>query len=143
MNECLAALQALWDERRGERPMPERRDFLAEEFRPWFGHICIVRVEEPAARFRVTLAGLEVVRYYGRDLTGRYLDDEMPVEGFGWVVESYRTCARTGTPQYVTLPTASFNGTTRALNRVMLPCGRDGTVNTIIVGIYPVDVRAG
>ena len=137
MNDRLSALRALWDEKRNGRSLPERRDFLAEEFHPWFGHICMVRVEEPAARFRVTLAGLEVVRYYGRDLTGRYLDDEMAVEGFGWVVESYRVCARAAAPRYVTVPALAFNGTAMPLARLMLPCGRDGAVDTIIVGIYP------
>lgn len=116
--------------------MPERRDFLAEEFRPWFGHICIARVEE-GPRFRVTLAGLEVVRYYGRDLTGRYLDEEMLAEGFDWVVESYRRCALSGEPLYVDVPALCFNGTARSLSRLLLPCGRDGAVDTIIVGIYP------
>ncbi|PWC55883.1 PAS domain-containing protein [Azospirillum sp. TSO22-1] len=137
MSDRLSALRALWEERRRDRALPERRDFLAEEFRPWFGHLCIVRVEEPAARFRVTLAGLEVVRYYGRDLTGRCLDDEMSVEGFGWVVESYRECARQAAPYSANVPALAFNGTTMALNRLMLPCGRDRQVDTIIVGIYP------
>ena len=137
MNERLTALQALWDAKRGERAMPERRDFLAEEFRPWFGHICIVRVEEPGARFRVTLAGLEIVRYYGRDLTGRCLDDEMSPEGFDWIVQSYRTCALSGRPQCGETAAMSYNGTTMSLARLMLPCGRDGRVDTIVVGIYP------
>ncbi|WP_431858880.1 PAS domain-containing protein [Azospirillum sp.] len=137
MNDRLSALRALWEERRGDRALPERRDFLAEEFRPWFGHLCIVRVEEPAARFRVTLAGLEVVRYYGRDLTGRCLDDEMSVEGFGWVVESYRECVRRAAPYCASVPALAFNGTAMALNRLMLPCGRDCRVDTVIVGIYP------
>lgn len=139
MNDRLTALRALWEEKRSGRPLPERRDFLAEEFLPWFGHICMVRVEEPAARFRVTLAGLEVVRYYGRDLTGRYLDDEMAGERFGWVVESYRGCARAAAPRYVTVPARGFNGTAMPLARLMLPCGRDSAVDTIIVGIYPVE----
>ena len=137
MNDRLTALRALWDEKRGGRALPERRDFLAEEFRPWFGHLCIVRVEEPAARFRVTLAGMEVVRYYGRDLTGRCLDDEMSTEGFGWVVDSYRDCARTAAPRCATVPALSYSGTVMPLVRMMLPCGRDGRVDTIIVGIYP------
>ncbi|WP_448187943.1 PAS domain-containing protein [Azospirillum sp. sgz301742] len=139
MDHRLAALRALWEEKRSGRALPERRDFLTEEFRPWFGHICMVRVEEPAARFRVTLAGLEVVRYYGRDLTGHYLDDEMAVAGFGWVVESYRACARSAEPRYATVPALSFNGTAMPLARLMLPCGRAGAVDTIIVGIYPAD----
>lgn len=137
MNDRLTALRALWEEKRGTRALPERRDFLAEEFRPWFGHLCIVRVEQPTARFRVTLAGLEVVRYYGRDLTGRCLDDEMPVEGFGWLFDSYRDCARAGEPRCASVPAQSFNGTSMSLTRLMLPCGRDGRVDTIIVGIYP------
>ena len=137
MDERLAALRGLWEGKRGGRALPERRDFLAEDFRPWFGHLCIVKVEEPAARFRVTLAGVEVVRYYGRDLTGRCLDEVMTMEGFGWLVDSYRDCARTATPSYVQVPALSFNGTVMPLARLMLPCGRGDAVDTIIVGIYP------
>ena len=139
MDERLAALRALWNEKRGGRALPERRDFKAEEFRPWFGHICMVRVEEPAARFRVTLAGLEIVRYYGRDLTGRYLDEEMASEGFEWLVQSYRDCARTAAPRLVKVPALGFHGTAMALSRLMLPCGADGAVEHIIVGIYPAE----
>lgn len=137
MNDHLAALRAFWEAKRGGRALPERRDFLAEEFRPWFGHLCIVKMEGPAARLRVTLAGVEVVRYYGRDLTGRYLDEEMAAAGFGWVIESYRECARAAAPRYVEVPALSFNGTVMPLARLMLPCGRGDTVDTIIAGVYP------
>lgn len=78
-----------------------------------------------------------MVRYYGRDLTGRCLDDEMTTEGFGWVVESYRDCARASAPRYFQVPALSFNGTVMPLARLMLPCGRGDAVDTIIVGIYP------
>lgn len=139
MDARLAALQALWEEKRGHRALPERRDFMAEEFRPWFGHICMVKVEEPAARFRVTLAGLEVVRYYGRDLTGSYLDNEMSSEGFDWVVETYRECASAAEPRFFKVPPLGYRGTAMPLSRLMLPCGAEGTVSHIIVGIYPAE----
>lgn len=137
MDGRLGALRVFWDGKRGHRPLPERRDFLAEEFRPWFGHLCIVRLEEPAARFRVTLAGMEVVRYYGRDLTGRCLDDEMVSDGYGWLVDTYRECARKAAPHTLHLPPLSFSGTTMPLDRLMLPCGHEARVDTIIVGLYP------
>jgi len=135
----LCALRAFWDAKRGTRPMPERRDVLAEEFRPWFGHMVICKVEGDAARLRVTLAGTEVVRYYSRDLTGQYLDIALAAAGLHWVVDSYRECARTQAPQLVFSPPITVQGTARALLRLLLPCGRDGRVDTILSGIYPVN----
>jgi len=119
--------------------MPERRDFIAEEFRPWFGHLVICKVEGEAERFLVTLAGTEVVRYYGRDLTRKYLDVEMASDDLRWVADSYRQCARSKTPQLLYSPRFTFHGTTKALLRLLLPCGVDERVNTVISGVYAVD----
>ncbi|HEY0834905.1 MAG TPA: PAS domain-containing protein [Azospirillum sp.] len=143
MIEPLAALRRFWEGKAAGRPMPVRRDFIAEEFRPWFGHLVIVKVEGEASRFRVTLAGLEVVRYYGRDLTGRVLDDEMGPEGFEWIVATYRECARTARPVYNTTPSQAYNGTVLKLGRILLPCGANGRVDTIVCGIYPAESLVG
>lgn len=64
-----------WIEKhRGERaPCPEDIDILDLEFA--IGSISFIDVVDPAPRFRMRMIGSEVVARYGKDFTGRIVDE--------------------------------------------------------------------
>jgi hypothetical protein len=137
-DQKLAAFEALWEERRAGRPLPERRDFVAEDFRPWFGHVCIARLEPETGRYRMTLCGTKAAEYFGTDLTGKLVDDVFPRPRYGWLFEMYRECARTLRPVRRTTPPFTYEGTYSALTRVLLPCGTGESADTFLLCIYAV-----
>lgn len=133
----LGDLVSFWDSRRNGRRLPRRRDFIAEEFRPWWGNIAIVRVENDPVRFKAALVGTSIVKSEGRDLTGKYFDEVMPPNVFASFIVSYVECVETKAPIWVRpvpLPTPSSSAS-HEVARVLLPCGIDGIVDTILVGV--------
>jgi hypothetical protein len=73
----LVALLALWNERRGERSFPARRDFTPFDFAAigMLGHLSLVEVHREPLRFRFRLMGTLVAERAGFDATGKWLHD--------------------------------------------------------------------
>lgn len=65
----------LRNSKRGNRRMASRADFDPVEMPRLLSSIILIDVESDGARLRIRLAGTKVVDMYGRDYTGRYLDD--------------------------------------------------------------------
>lgn len=132
----VSELQAFWDLRRAARPMPSRRDFIAEDFRPWFGHIRILAVEHEPLRFKVTLEGTAIRDLAGEDFTGRYLDDAYKAAHREALLKPYQACVTGRTPRMETLRPGDALQNFTALERLMLPCGEDERVTHLIVALY-------
>jgi hypothetical protein len=119
-----------------------RADFPPESLTPWMGHIQIVErvIEGDRLRHRVRLAGTRIVYYEGRDNTGLYLDDVVPVEQREEILEPYRRCAETRAPVYGAFYSCSEAAISSQLERLILPLATDGQrVDQFLVAIY----RAG
>ena len=73
----LAALLAYWLDKRGGRPLPERRDIDPLELAPGLlPHLTLCDLFDRGTRARFRLVGTVVVQRLGFDPTGRYLDQE-------------------------------------------------------------------
>lgn len=72
----LARFLALWNEKRGQRRMPARRDFSYEDLWPWLGRLNLIAVEGDEARF-VVFSEVST-RIYGREMTGKRLSEFTP-----------------------------------------------------------------
>lgn len=137
MHEKLAQLLAFWESRRPSAGLPPRSAFLAEEFRPWMGHIGIVEVEAERPRFRVRLAGVAIVEYDGADFTGKYLDEVVPAHARRTILGPFEVCLREKAPQYDIISQPFQGATVRRLHRLLCPCAEDGErVDRILVGVY-------
>lgn len=135
-HERLARLHAFWAERGREGRLPARSAFLAEEFRPWMGHIMMTDVT-PARRFRVRLCGLAIVEYVGMDLTGRFLDEVGAIAAQETILAPYHACVRDRAPKSDTIEAPYEGATVSRLHRLLLPCSEDGeTVDRIVTGVY-------
>lgn len=80
----LAGLLALWEEKRGDRTLPDRSDFSPFILKPYLPRIVIYEAvnADPQRRFRFRLYGTLIGQHTGRDATGRFLDDVMPPETY-------------------------------------------------------------
>jgi hypothetical protein len=136
------AIHGRWRELCRDGRLPTRADFPPESLTPWMGHIQIVeRVSEgDRLRHRVRLVGTRIVYYEGRDNTGLFLDEVVPVEQRDEILEPYRRCAETRTPVYGAFYSCSDAAISSKLERLILPLAADGTtVDQFLVAIY----RAG
>src|SRR5579885_545802 len=73
----LAPLYRYWQEKRGARALPARRDIDPLEMGPaLLPHLMLGDLLERGARVRFRLVGTLVVKRFGFDPTGKYLDAE-------------------------------------------------------------------
>lgn len=134
------AIQGRWRELCRNGRLPARADFPAESLTPWMGHIQIVeRVvgDGDSVRHRVRLVGTRIVYYEGRDNTGLFLDDVVPVDQRDEILEPYRRCADSRAPVYSTFYNCSEAAISSQLERLILPLAADGrTIDQFLVAIY-------
>lgn len=71
----LAQGLAYWYRIRGDRRMPSRRDIRPGEILALLPHVFLVDVLRPPLRFRIRLAGTEIVNRFGEEITGRTLEE--------------------------------------------------------------------
>lgn len=76
-NQQLQALVALWEERRGNRPIPMRDDLPVKDLRPWLG--CLALFEfRPSLGPVFRLCGTSLHRRFGGEMTGKPVTDLPP-----------------------------------------------------------------
>jgi hypothetical protein len=73
-------LVRLWQEKRGDRPVPAWADFDFHDFTGWHGRITLADVIYDPFDFRYRLVGLQVTERLRKDYTGK-LYTEMVAEG--------------------------------------------------------------
>lgn len=141
-HQQLHDLHEMWLGRLHHRRMPDRADFVSEEFRPWFGHIGIVAAERPEIgsrypRWRVVLSGVEITAYDGGDWTGQLLDEAVPEHARGEILAPYDRMVDQQSPVYWQVDSKIGGAMVQKYHRLLLPvtCGGRG-IGKVIVGIY-------
>lgn len=130
-------LYQFWKQRTGERRLPSRRDFLAEEFKDWMGHIAIVDVLSNPRRFRLRLVGTEVTFYDGADFTGRRLDEVLAPAIRPVILRQYDQCVDEARPYAFRYQSTNFRNRGATVDKLFLPLSVDGeTVSQILVCLY-------
>jgi hypothetical protein len=85
-DDSLRRLYSYWNERRGARRFPGRRDIDPLEFAYVLGWVTLVDVTYNPTRFRFRLYGSELAHRIGLDLTGTYADQH-PNREFGAMLQ--------------------------------------------------------
>ena len=138
--DALKSLEELWRQKAAGRLMPQRADFDFRDFMPWMGRIRMIKVSPHPPRLEVTLDGTEIVNAAGVDLTGKHLDVVYGSDRLSFLLEGYgRVLAGEG-PVYETLRPNGRIVNFGEINRLLLPCGADQTVEHIIYCEYAYDV---
>lgn len=147
----LGALFAYWDSKRDGKPMPRRSDIDPVEMRQWLGNLLLIDVTAEG-RFVYRLYGTRFVDNFGRDMTGRSVDD-LPAEQQERVRGDYEAVCASRQPR-ARLYTASFDVPQRGplkrpepqvvtWERLVMPLS-DGAerVEMLLVAAYPLpDLR--
>ena len=134
--EQLCALYAYWRGKLNSRSMPSRADLDPCEIRPLLPYVMLTEVLEGGKRFRFRLAGTAITEMTGRELSGRYLDEGLPGNGYGdYVLSLYAKMMSVRRPIYSESDYTSDSGLERTAKRLMLPLSSDGeTVNMVLSG---------
>jgi hypothetical protein len=133
------AIQGRWQGLCQNGRLPTRADFPPESLTPWMGHIQIVEQvrEGDTNRYRVRLVGTRIVYYEGRDNTGLFLDDVIPIDQRAEILAPYGRCAETRAPVYGAFYSCSETAISSKLERLILPLAADGTtIDQFLVAIY-------
>lgn len=138
----LRELYGYWDGKREGRPMPGRADLDPVEVPKLLPYLILFEVEADSKRLWVRLAGTEVVRLYGRDYTGSYLDELDFGDQRRAVLADYRACVKNGRPAVAHRKFWNLSGLHYRFERLILPLSDDGReVNMILAGLDFEEVR--
>jgi len=108
--------------------LPGRQHVQPENMAPWLSRLWLLDVYRDPLRFRCRLAGSEMVRSIGQEVTGAWLDEVHPKsatnpssrERFRMVAELGRPCWRRGMPRWERRP--EF----RIVESCLVPLAADG-----------------
>jgi hypothetical protein len=134
-NQILLSLWRYWLAQRGARPMPQRSDIDPVDIPALLPHLQLVERVPPEGRYRYRLAGSAIVEAYGRELSGKYLDEIVPPHRRAIAEGHYNLVFAERHPLYV----RNKYTTTRALDvtatRIILPlAGAADEIAMLLVG---------
>jgi len=132
----LKELYRYWCDKKGDRQAPSRGDIDPAEIAPLLPYVGLVDVQHAPLRFRYRLVGTKVDAGYGRELTGRFLD-EVDLNGHEReIVDEYVRVARSGQPLCTTWEYTRGDGRHMRYERLALPLSSNGkTVDMLFGGV--------
>lgn len=130
-------LFAYWERKRGLRAMPRRADIDPLELKPHLGSLVLVEVLSGPERFRFRLVGTKVVEAYGRDSTGKTVEQVFagadPV-GYAFLIELFSTIVERRAVARASGPIRPAHQMLRNSDALLLPLDAgDGTVGMILI----------
>lgn len=124
----LARLLQDWQAWRGNRVLPSRTDFGAEDLHYLLGHLFLLDIVpgEQGPRFRYRLFGSAVTMYRGFDLTGQFLDQHPDPAFAASAHEAYLQSMRSRLPFWATVSGFTMHGLSANFEGMILPLASDG-----------------
>jgi hypothetical protein len=147
----LGSLLRYWQEKRGTRALPSRRDIDPLEMGPdLLPHLLLVDLLDRGTRVRFRLVGTSVVKRIGFDPTGRYLDGEMSGGWWELLAALHRLVYCERAPVYAESEFAWGSGRLLRAQHLLLPLVQGGSDPAIALGgiafasdeIFPPTIRA-
>lgn len=138
-SEILQRLLGYWEEKRGGRSFPARRDLDAMDFRFALGHVFLIDVEYAPLRFRYRLCGSVMTARTGYDLTGRLVDDIPVPETRALTLALYRRAVEERRPVHL-VGARPLDDQTWRTEHVAMPLASDGDhIDMLFVGFVLLD----
>lgn len=123
-------LYALWDELRGNAPMPSKNDFKPERMRAYLPNLYIVDIIDGGADYRLRLIGTALTQMVGRDMTGCLLSE---VPETRWRAQVYDLVIREKAPVAYLSRLGRLGGPEVTTENIVLPAvGMDGAFSELI-----------
>ncbi|MBI3453346.1 MAG: PAS domain-containing protein [Rhodospirillales bacterium] len=134
----LGDLFRLWDAKRAARQIPARGDIDVLELRPWLGNLMLLEIVDGGADFFYRVYGSTLAGYFGRDFTGKHLN-ELPENVRSAVGAEYRTVTATRAPLVVS-HRRSIMRQYMTVSKLILPLGiYDAAADMLLVGVFRMD----
>jgi hypothetical protein len=138
----LAQLFDYWERKRAGRAMPKRSDIDPGEIAQLLPFIKIVEVVDDGARYRYRLVGTGIVRVFGVDFTGKYLDQTSSGVRRAFVRECYEAVRQSRRPAFAQTRYLRAHGPEIAAARLLAPLAVDDDAVRQIIGATVFDVAA-
>jgi hypothetical protein len=134
-SELLRAMFDYWQSKAAGRRMPDRADIDPAEIPRLLPNITLVEIlPDRVDCFRYRLVGTEIVRAFGREMTGRTTDDIPDRKMKALAVETFSACRDAGAPM-VQEWLRPWKGV-RDYERILLPLARGADrVAIVMLGI--------
>lgn len=125
-----------WLSKKGDRFAPGRADIDPAEIQHLLPFVGLVDVLRDPMRFRYRLAGTEIVKWYGQELTSRYLD-EIDLDGHqSEIIREYEKVAERGEAACAVWDYTRHDGRHIRYERLALPLSSDGkTIDMLFGGV--------
>lgn len=133
-HQPLKDIYAYWLKKKGDRFAPSRADIDPTEIPLLLPYVGLVDVFRNPLRFRYRLTGTQISSAYGKELTGRYLD-EIDLDGHQReIIDEYRTVAESGQPLCAIWDYQRNDGRHLHYERLALPLSSDGKTVDMLFG---------
>ena len=138
-DDALRRLYQYWNQKRGDRRFPARRDIDPLDFAYVLGWVTLVDVTYNPVRFRFRLYGSELSHRIGLDLTGTYADQH-PNREFGAMLQrSWQEVVDRAEPICVRYERVVENRK-RPWEALRMPMSADGaTIDMLLAASRPID----
>lgn len=137
LDQTQQALLDLWTMRRGDRAMPQRRDFETLDFVPWMGDLNMLEVVDGGADFIYRVFATNVALRQGHEMTGSLMSSHSNLVAKAIGFSCYRETCRTGLPYIfrrpVVLNVDIDREQTVIRENLVLPLGGSDRVDRILV----------
>jgi len=139
-DDALRRLYQYWNEKRGSRRFPARRDIDPLDFAYVLGWVTLVDVTYNPIRFRFRLYGSELAHRTGLDLTGTYADQH-PDREFGAMLQrSWQEVVDRAEPIRVQYERRDLDNRMRPWEVVRMPMSSDGTtIDMLLAATRPLE----
>lgn len=134
-NQKLRALQSLWNDARGPRPMPARADLDVKMLKPWIGNLALIDIfQDGDAEFR--LCGTNLHARFGGEVTKRRVSS-LESEISGALRDCIIAVCRSRAPGELEHH-RMVDGTAMSFRELCLPLSDDGKcISTLLFASYP------
>lgn len=129
----ILALRDHWIEACGARAMAERADIDPLKMPKLLPHVVLTEVHQKPLRFRYRLIGTWVTEMSGRDVTGRWLDEEIYGNNTERMLWAYHKCVDQRTPVAVREQVQFTAKEWIVIEALLLPLGNDVDGVTMIL----------
>ena len=138
----LQKVKRYWDEKRGLRRMPSRRDIRPAEIKECLPQVLLVDVLPDASDFRYRLVGSKLRPYFPNEVTGQLFSRALAPFGESTVAATlsiYRGIVHERTPALIKGPGIYYAQESNFFEAILMPLGEDDAHPTMIFGAFEFD----
>jgi hypothetical protein len=139
----LAQALTYWRAIRRARAMPSRRDIDPTEIGLLLPHLQLIDVIDGGARYRYRLAGTSLVTAFGREYTGKYLDELFAGERLAYAQRVFAMVYSRQRPVFLRNRYSTTRDVDMMANRLYMPLSEDGRSVNVIFGALTFEFGRG